>query len=116
MDCWKCGKKLEELTEEHRVQGSISKVDFRASCPYCQAWLHCCRNCKHYKRGLPNDCEVPDTEFISDREGKNLCDDFLLLGEKQGSIASPEEVAKRLFGDEPKEEKKKNPFDDLFKP
>lgn len=114
MNCWKCGQELTELTPVHSFRGSISKVPFRATCDHCQAWLHCCRNCVHYKPGHPNDCEVPDTEYISDREAGNLCEDFLILGKKAGPSVSAKDVAKRLFGDEP-EEKKKNPFDDIFK-
>jgi hypothetical protein len=114
MDCWKCGEKLTEITEQYRVQGSICKVPFRAMCEHCQAWLHCCRNCVHYKPGLPNDCEVPGTEFIPDREAANLCEDFLIQGKKVGSKTTREDVEKRLFGEEPKEQKK-NPFDDLFR-
>lgn len=113
MNCWKCGAEL-ALSSQYAVKGSICKVPFRAACDHCQAPLHCCRNCQHYKRGLPNDCEVPDTEFISDREAANHCEDFLILGKKQ-STPSSQEIAKRLFGDEPEEKKKKDPFDDLFK-
>ncbi len=109
MFCWKCGGELKELY----LKTTLSKVAFRAACEHCQAPLHCCRNCVHYKPGLPNDCDVPGTEFVSDREAMNYCEEFSILGKKVGPASTPKDVSKRLFGEEP-EEKKKNPFDDLF--
>ena len=62
---------------------------------------------------MANDCEVPGTEFIADREAANLCEDFLMLGKKYGSVSSAKDVEKRLFGEET--EKPKSRFDDFFK-
>lgn len=88
--CWKCGKAL-ELADK--------KIPFRATCEHCHAWLHVCRNCIHYKPGMRNDCEVPDTEFVPDRSVANFCEDFSLLGKQVDRTSDVKDVTKRLFGE-----------------
>lgn len=108
--CWKCGVEL-ELPE--------GKVRFRAVCDSCTSWLHCCSGCRNYRPGLPNDCVIPDTDPIADREAANFCDEFVLLGEAPKKTARADDVAARLFGDEPDSDSgdadPKSRFDDLFK-
>jgi len=111
MKCWNCGKDLEPFP--------FNKLPFRAECPYCLSSLHCCKNCIYYKIGMPNDCQVPGTEFVADREKQNLCEDFKVLGKGQESKVSPEDVAKRLFGTTDENTKKIDPkdkFNSLFNP
>lgn len=95
MKCWKCGAEQEDPPG--------GKLSFRATCSNCHAWLHCCNNCKNYKPGLPNDCAIPGTELIADREANNFCDEFQLLGQGAASKKDPKdlrkEIEKRLFGD-----------------
>lgn len=91
MKCWTCGKDV--------VLPNFGKVSFRAVCESCHAALHCCLNCKHYKPGRPNDCEVPGTDYISDRSANNFCDEFEMLGK----------------GPEIKKGSDKSKFEDLFK-
>ena len=67
--CWKCDKIL---------TFSEAKIGFREECPFCGIDLHTCKNCKHYYPGKPNDCLVPGTEWIKDREARNFCEDFSL--------------------------------------
>lgn len=65
--CHKCGAPwLSSL----RVPG-VKEI-----CETCDAYLHCCRNCRHHRRGLPNQCYIPNTEAVADRAGCNFCDDF----------------------------------------
>lgn len=92
MHCWKCGTELEDPPSD--------KLTFRAICDKCDVWLHCCCNCKNYKPGLPNDCAVPGTEHVSDREGCNFCEDFQLLGKPSKKTVNPKTV--------------KDSFDSLF--
>jgi hypothetical protein len=92
MKCWKCGAALD--------LPSNGRVPFRATCDKCNSWLHCCKNCKHYKPGRPNDCMIPGTDPISDREASNLCDEYSLLGTGPQKTADPKDVARRLFKDE----------------
>lgn len=93
LKCWYCGAELEELPDK--------KITFRASCDKCGSWLHCCKNCKNYKPGLPNDCAIPGTDFIADREKNNFCEEFQVLIPKN-SKNSPnlKDIEKRLFGDD----------------
>lgn len=90
MNCWKCGKPLLDLPK---------KVPFRATCDHCGAWLHCCRNCKNYQPGLPNDCKIPGTEYVPDREAGNFCEEFEILGLAPPPKKDPNDVARRLFRD-----------------
>lgn len=104
MFCWTCGAKLEEP--------SSGKLPFRATCDKCGAWLHCCRNCKNYKPGLPNDCKIPGTEYIADRSACNFCEEFSLLGNPPTKKSDAGDVSRRLFGDS--DDKPKKSFDSLF--
>ena len=87
--CWRCDAEL-DLPE---------KVPFRAVCDACGAYLHCCVACVNYQPGLPNDCRIPETDPIADRESFNFCEWFKEGREKE-KRESPEDVARRLFGEE----------------
>lgn len=67
MKCWKCAKAVSETPV---------KVAFRAVCPHCGIDLHTCVGCRYYSPGKPNDCAVPGTEYIRDRERFNFCEEF----------------------------------------
>ena len=73
------------------------KIGFRAVCIHCDADLHVCANCKYYCPGKPNDCLVPGTDYVKDRERANLCEEFT-----KNQNAPNDEI------------KKKKNFDDLF--
>jgi hypothetical protein len=108
--CWKCGT---ELPDPPR-----GKLPFRALCDKCLSSLHCCRNCRHFKPGMPNDCLIPGTEYISDREATNFCEEFHLLGQAPLASPDPKEVENKLFGENtttPKKDKPKTKFDNLFR-
>lgn len=104
MNCWKCRADLDDPPTKN--------LPFRAICDHCNSWLHCCRNCKHYKPGLPNNCKIPGTEQIADREGCNFCDDYTLLEKPTESPNNSNTAFNQLF-DETEEVKPKN-FNDLF--
>jgi hypothetical protein len=109
MKCWNCGAELKEL--------EFGKVSFRATCDVCHAALHCCANCVYYKPGLPNDCAVPGTDFIADRQATNFCEEFKILGKPPAPKKSADDVSKRLFGEDSSDLKKKDPkkrFNSLF--
>lgn len=67
MMCWKCKKPFSDLNV---------KIGFRAVCPHCDTDLHSCKNCRYYSIGKPNDCAVPGTDYIRDREAANFCEEF----------------------------------------
>ena len=90
MQCWNCHARLLDFSDK--------KISFRATCDKCGAALHCCKNCKFYKPGLPNDCAVPDTDHISDRTATNFCEEFSMLDNPP-----------------PKNIRSTKGFDDLFK-
>ena len=87
MNCWKCGALLYNVDR---------KISFRAICDHCGSSLHCCKNCKHYAPGRPNDCAVPGTEYIPDREANNFCEEFDLLGKPP---TPPPRNSKKAFDD-----------------
>ena len=97
--CWNCGISLED---DLFVRG---KFPFRALCDRCGSWQHCCCNCKHYRRGLSNDCTIPETEWVADREASNFCEEFHHLGIGPKQAVNPEDVLHRLFGDLEEENK-----------
>lgn len=108
MKCWNCGFDL----------NPTEKIPFRALCDQCSFYLHCCKNCRNYKPGLPNDCAVPGTEYIADRTANNFCEDFEPLGEGPSHPKiSSQDVEKKLFGDEIQKNKldPKDRFKSLFK-
>ena len=87
MFCWKCGAELDLPT----------KLSFRAECDKCGVPLHTCKQCIHWEPGKPNECNVPDTDYIRDREARNLCEEFEAKKEKTSPRANSN-----------------NKFDDLF--
>jgi hypothetical protein len=90
MFCYKCKNKLDL---------SSKKIGFRQSCPICFSDLHVCKNCRHYSPGKPNDCNVPNTEFVSDREKNNFCEDFEIKQELENQNKTKKDIAKKLFKD-----------------
>ena len=99
-DCWKCRRPLEG-----------GKILFRATCPHCDADLHVCKNCRYYAIGKPNDCAIPGTEPIRDREAANFCEEFAPRKDSSSPPSSDKSKAEKLFGEEIP--KKKNPLLDL---
>lgn len=86
--CWHCGKTIANLP---------ARISFREICPHCHSYLHCCKNCRNYQPGLSNDCKIPGTEPISDREARNTCEEFQLLGTPPAPKADSSDVFNRLF-------------------
>lgn len=66
---------------------------------------------------MPNDCLVPGTEFIRDREAANFCEEFQLLGKAPPKKPDIKEIQKKLFKDDsdlPPEQNPKSKFNNLF--
>lgn len=64
--CHSCKQEL-ELEE---------KVGRQDTCPQCQAYLHCCLNCRFYDPTAYNECREPSAERVVDKEQGNFCDYF----------------------------------------
>jgi hypothetical protein len=92
MNCWKCHKQLSDIPV---------KIAFRATCPHCDIDLHTCVNCRYYAPGKPNDCAVPGTDYIRDREAANFCEEYKI---KTEALSSEQEQAKKRFNSLFKEE------------
>lgn len=65
--CWNCGASLEE------VPRPISR---HANCPSCYEVLHCCRMCRWYAPGRPQDCDHDRADPPVHKEGANFCEYF----------------------------------------
>jgi hypothetical protein len=109
--CHRCGK---EWISDKKSPG------VKETCPACDAWLHCCKNCRHHVPSRHNQCFIPNTDWVGDRAGANFCDEFEFAGRNAaGNDASaPKEVRGALDalfggGDEP-EERGRGALDKLF--
>ncbi|MBI2425940.1 MAG: hypothetical protein HYV27_24160 [Candidatus Hydrogenedentes bacterium] len=65
------------------------------SCPACDAYLHCCLNCRHHRPSLHNQCYIPNTEWVGDRRGMNYCDEFEFRITKPGGQEDAQQQAAR---------------------
>ena len=101
LNCWKCKKLISDVS---------IKIAFRATCISCSADLHVCKNCRYYSVGKPNDCIVPGSDPISDKEQSNLCEDFKPLSSPSSN--TEKDSARKIFGEDAIPPKKN--FDDLF--
>lgn len=63
--CWQCG---------HQLQFSDYHVDL--NCPSCATATRVCRNCRHYRPGLHNDCMETQADRVMDKARPNRCDWF----------------------------------------
>lgn len=106
MQCYKCNSELNLPN---------NKIGFRQTCPNCLVDLHVCKNCRHYMVGKPNDCNVPNTEFVSDREKNNFCEDFEIKVFSKEEKKSKKDISKKLFKDSEDDNGEKKDFNSLFK-
>jgi hypothetical protein len=63
--CWHCG-------------AALTAADYgrENACLSCGRATRCCRNCRFYERGRPNDCVEPMAEEIVDKVRANFCELF----------------------------------------
>lgn len=104
--CYGCGKSVES-------ELSGGKVPFRAVCHSCLRALHSCLACQYYKKGVPNDCDVPDIEPVKEKDAPNFCEEFKPLFKVRAQKSSVSDIESKLFGTSG-EIKKKDPKD-LFR-
>lgn len=91
--CWKCGTAWEGDSQPGRAE----------TCAQCSRDIRSCRNCQHHDPTYHNECRIPNTEMIRDRDRSNFCDEFELSKKKPAtSSISPVDEARRkldaLFG------------------
>ncbi len=63
--CWNC-------------QRGLTRLDYgrELNCLDCQKPTRCCRNCRQYAPGRPNDCLEPRVERIVEKTRANFCEWF----------------------------------------
>ncbi len=82
--CWQCGKKL--TAENYHREGR---------CPDCAKATHCCRNCRFYTPGKPNDCAEINLDPVPDKERPNFCEYFEPTPTPLRRPSSPQEDLRR---------------------
>lgn len=91
MQCYKCLASLE-----------VDAIYPSTLCPKCHAYQHACLACNFYQVGQPNECRIPGTDLVRDKEGKNFCDEFSPkqhLSEDNNQREEAIKRAKKLLGD-----------------
>ena len=96
MDCWKCGKPLEDL---------ILPVSRREECRNCRAEIHVCRMCTHFRANRAVWCGEERAEPPRETDVANFCDYFDPNPQAHQPGQSADERARAeldaLFGDGP---------------
>ena len=69
--CYSCGKEL------GLSAGNVGRGE---ECPSCGVDVRVCLNCKHYDTQSYNDCAEPMAERVVDKDRRNFCDYFSLVG------------------------------------
>ena len=67
------------MTVCHTCKNSITvnKVVSRKDvCPFCQADLRCCLNCRFHDMVIYNQCREPQADRVLDKDRSNFCDYF----------------------------------------
>ena len=67
--CHNCGR-------EWVTQKRVKVPGVKETCEGCGAYLHCCLNCRFHDLSAHNQCAIPNTEWVADRENANFCDQF----------------------------------------
>ncbi len=93
--CQVCGAELE-----------VDYVGRENLCPNCGSYLHSCIQCEFYDPDAHNQCREPMAEYVPEKDIFNFCTFFSPkktppLAKKQKKI-DPDEVLKKLLGDENK--------------
>lgn len=62
--CWNCSTML------------MSGIEFDATCPKCNAALHCCKQCTHFEPSTRFQCLKPIPERVNKKDQANQCTFF----------------------------------------
>lgn len=54
--------------------GNISVPDYMETCPQCNAYIRCCKNCEEYDEYASGNCKAGKWE--TNKNTKNFCDLF----------------------------------------
>lgn len=75
--CWSCGRPLGRLDYGRET-----------TCVGCAKPTRCCRNCRHYAPGRPNECLEPMVERVLDKTAANFCELFEPSPQAQGQAGA----------------------------
>ena len=93
---------------------------FKETCPQCDAYLHSCHNCRFFSPSAHNNCYIPNTEWVGDRNGANFCEEFEFLEAEDGPKKEDSQRRKArqdfdtLFGGGEDQPQAPTTLDDLF--
>ncbi len=103
--CFQCGAELPPR----------EKVPFKELCPNCEAFLHCCKNCRLYSSNAHNHCLSSTTEYVSDVEHGNYCDEFEFREVEGPKTPSSGDKSKSARPSQSKSMSARQKFNNLFK-
>ncbi len=113
LKCWNCGASLDGV-----VTGEPSRpISRHTNCQKCFEVLHCCRMCRWYAPGRPQDCDHDRAEPPVEKESANFCEYFspsrtaFDREEASGKNAAQSKAA-ALFGDVEETEDSDDPDSD----
>ena len=75
------------------------KVGRQETCPKCNAYLHCCMNCRFYDETAYNECREPQAERVVDKEQANFCDYFELGTDNKAASSNKKVESKQALED-----------------
>ncbi|MEQ8205270.1 MAG: hypothetical protein RIA65_03770 [Woeseia sp.] len=115
IQCYRCGASLEALSLP------LSRQD---QCPACAHYVHVCRMCQHFDRGVARQCREDDAEEVMNKVNANFCDWFKPATDRYVAAGSdPAGIANAalasLFGDNSSANEERDPAhqsaEDLFR-
>jgi hypothetical protein len=56
------------------------EIGRRDECPFCNADLHCCLNCRFFDRSAPKQCREPQADLVREKDKANFCGFFTFAG------------------------------------
>ncbi len=92
--CYHCNKSV-------KTSDIIGRTD---TCPFCDADLHCCLNCRFHDPGSYNECAENQAERVLEKDRSNFCDYFSFKRTEKGAPFEQNNSTE-----------KSNPLDNFFK-
>src|SRR5690606_36084660 len=87
--CFRCGA---DWLAEGR-----SRPGFKETCPHCNAWVHCCKNCRLHDPRAHNGCLSATTDWVGDPQKQNFCGEFEYAQTAAASTGASDPAAKSTF-------------------
>lgn len=66
------------------------------TCPWCRSDLHVCLNCRFHDPARYNECEVPTTDRVKERDRANHCGAFEYREGAPSEDTSAQDAKKKL--------------------